>query len=212
MECYFSVTAEPVSPRRQLILFECVVKLFHSTGKSIIRQPLRNQPVLKMWASVPHSLSQTRFFSVKRKVNRSVIQGWMQCQTKWSADYVIRVFKHWLSMKGCFIGLFHQPLQLIKPKASYWKVLFIQKKRGGEDRERYCLLITLTCSPKAELRRAQLNGIGWMHVKGASGSRQTAMNDPGAQQLSQMFFTWVKARPQHRELRALLFKNSVWVL
>ena len=44
-----------------------------------------------------------------------------------------------------------------------------------------------------------------MHVKGASGSRQTAMNDPGAQlQLSQMFLTWVKARPQHRELRALL--------
>ena len=27
-----------------------------------------------------------------------------------------------------------------------------------------CLLITLTCSPKAELRRAQLNGIGWMHA------------------------------------------------
>ena len=24
----------------------------------------------------------------------------------------------------------------------------------------YCLLITLTCSPKAELRRAQFNGIG----------------------------------------------------
>ena len=66
----------------------------------------------------------------------------------------------------------------------------------------YCLLITLTCSPKAELRRAQLNGIGRMHVKGASGSRQTAMNDPGAQQPSQMFLTWVKARPQHRELHA----------
>ena len=42
-----------------------------------------------------------------------------------------------------------------------------------------------------------------MHMKGASGSRQTAMNDPGAQQPSQMFLTWVKARPQHRELRAL---------
>ena len=51
-----------------------------------------------------------------------------------------------------------------------------------------------------------------MHLKGASGSRQTAMNDPGAQQPSQMFLTWVKARPQHRELRALLFTNSVWVL
>ena len=75
-----------------------------------------------------------------------------------------------------------------------------------------CLLITLTRSPKAELRRAQLNGIGRMHTKGASGCRQTVMNDPGAQQPSQMFLTWVKARPQHRELRALLFTNSVWVL
>ena len=28
-----------------------------------------------------------------------------------------------------------------------------------------CLLITLTCSPKAELRRTQLNGIGRMHLK-----------------------------------------------
>ena len=59
----------------------------------------------------------------------------------------------------------------------------------------YCLLITLTCSPKAELQRAQLNGIGRMHVKGDSGSRQTAMNDPGARQPSQMFLTWV--RPDH---------------
>ena len=45
-----------------------------------------------------------------------------------------------------------------------------------------CLLITLTRSPRAELRRAQLNGIGRMHMKGASGCRQTIMNDPGAQQ------------------------------
>ncbi|XP_074625452.1 basement membrane-specific heparan sulfate proteoglycan core protein-like isoform X6 [Acropora palmata] len=30
-----------------------------------------------------------------------------------------------------------------------------------------------------------------MHVKGASGNRQTAMNDPGAQQPSQMFLTWI---------------------
>ena len=36
-------------------------------------------------------------------------------------------------MKGCFIGLFDQPPQPIKPKASYWKMLFIQKKRGGGD-------------------------------------------------------------------------------
>ena len=53
-----------------------------------------------------------------------------------------------------------------------------------------CLLITLTRSPKAELRRVQLNGIGRMHMKGASGCRQTVMNDPGAQQLSQMFMTY----------------------
>ena len=51
-----------------------------------------------------------------------------------------------------------------------------------------------------------------MHMKGASSCRQTVMSDPGAQQPGQMFLTWVKARPQHRELRALLFKNSVWVL
>jgi len=30
---------------------------------------------------------------------------------------------------------------------------------------------------------------------------QYIMNDPGAQQPSQMFLTWVKARPQHRKLR-----------
>ena len=42
---------------------------------------------------------------------------------------------------------------------------------------------------------------GWVHVKGASGSRQTAMNDPGAEQPSQMFLTWVKARPQTEKQR-----------
>ena len=36
----------------------------------------------------------------------------------------------------------------------------------------YCLLITLTCSPKAELRRAQLNGIGRMHVKAPQAALQ----------------------------------------
>ena len=44
-----------------------------------------------------------------------------------------------------------------------------------------CLLITLTRSPKDELRGAQLNGIRRMHLKGPSGYRQTVMNDPGAQ-------------------------------
>ena len=75
-----------------------------------------------------------------------------------------------------------------------------------------CLLITLTRSPKAELRRAQLNGIGGMRMKGASGCRQTVMNDPGTQQPDQMFLTRVNARPQHRELRAQLLTNSVSVL
>ena len=51
-----------------------------------------------------------------------------------------------------------------------------------------CLLITLTRSLKAELRMVQLNGIGRMHMKDASSCRQTVMNDPGAQQPSQMFF------------------------
>ena len=74
-----------------------------------------------------------------------------------------------------------------------------------------CLLITLPWSKKAELRRAQLNAIGRMHMRGAYGCRETTMNDPGAQQPSQMFLTWVKARPQHRKLRALLFTNSVWL-
>ena len=38
------------------------------------------------------------------------------------------------------------------------------------------------------------------------------LNGIGAKQPSQMFLTWVKARPQHRELRALLFTDSVWFL
>ena len=38
------------------------------------------------------------------------------------------------------------------------------------------------------------------------------LNAIGAKQPSQMFLTWVKARPQHRELRALLFTDSVWFL
>ena len=51
------------------------------------------------------------------------------------------------------------------------------------------------------------------------GCSQTDMNDPGAQQPSQMLtgvdddflLTWAMARAQHRELRALLFTNTVWV-
>ena len=75
-----------------------------------------------------------------------------------------------------------------------------------------CLLITLTRSPKVELGRVQLNGISQMHMKGASGCRRMVMNEPGAQQPSQMFLTWIKGRPQHRKFCALLLRNSVWVL
>ena len=67
-------------------------------------------------------------------------------------------------------------------------------KQLSELRMYVCLLITLTCSLKAGLRRAQLNGIDRMHFE----YRQTVMNEPGAQQPRQMFLTWVKARSQHR--------------
>ena len=59
----------------------------------------------------------------------------------------------------------------------WWKVLFWRHTLFYSV---LCLLITLPCSPKAELRRAQLNGIGRMHVRGACGCCETAMNDPGA--------------------------------
>ena len=39
----------------------------------------------------------------------------------------------------------------------------------------------------AELHRAQVNGISWMHIWRAYGYRETGMNDPGAQQPNQMF-------------------------
>ena len=55
-----------------------------------------------------------------------------------------------------------------------------------------CLLITLLAARRLDYRgRTELNGIGRMHLKGAAGCRQTVMNDPGAQQPSQMFLTWV---------------------
>ena len=58
----------------------------------------------------------------------------------------------------------------------------------------------ITRSLKAELQHS------------STGSAECIMNDPGVQQPSQTFFTWVKARPQHRELHALLLTNSAWVL
>ena len=46
----------------------------------------------------------------------------------------------------------------------------------------------MTTPPRGFSGPVQLNGIGRMHMNGASGCRQTVMNDPGAQQLSQMFY------------------------
>ena len=54
-----------------------------------------------------------------------------------------------------------------------------------------CLLITLTRSPKAELGRAQLNGIGRMHMKGASGSWMVPEHS------SQARCFWLGQRPDH---------------
>ena len=51
----------------------------------------------------------------------------------------------------------------------------------------------------------QLNGIGRMHVK----APLAAAN--GHEQRNQMFLTWVKATPQHRELRALVFKSHSYL-
>ena len=48
--------------------------------------------------------------------------------------------------------------------------------------------------------------------KGASGSRKQPGMIPEHSNQVRCFLTWVKARPQHRKLRALLFTNSVWVL
>ena len=70
-----------------------------------------------------------------------------------------------------------------------------------------CLLITLTRGLKAELLRAQLNGFGQMHMKGASGCRQTVMNGPGGQQPSQIFLTWVKARDHNTGNFCLLYTS-----
>ena len=45
----------------------------------------------------------------------------------------------------------------------------------------------------------------WLPPNGHEWSRSTAA-------MPDVFLTWIKARPQHRELHALLLTNSVWVL
>ena len=79
-------------------------------------------------------------------------------------------------------------------KTDFFFTYFRAKNKSESGFTVYCLLIKFwVITQKAELRRTQLNGIGRMHMKGASGCRHTAMIDSGAQQPSQMFLTWVKA-------------------
>ena len=59
----------------------------------------------------------------------------------------------------------------------------------------------------------QLNGIGRMHVKAPLAAANGHEWFRSKATKSDVFDFWlVKARPQHRELLALLFMNSVWVL
>ena len=51
-----------------------------------------------------------------------------------------------------------------------------------------CMYYYMTTPTRGFSGPVQLNGIGRMRMNGASGCRQTVMNDPGAQQLSQMFY------------------------
>ena len=124
----------------------------------------------------------------------------------------IQPIKTWTaSSRGC--------LKLIYPRLNInWRdISFLTWT--GDNQERYnkyavCLktsVLNIVLSPLLAARRLNYEG------RSPTGSvecicRQTVMNDPGAQQPSQMFLTWVKARPQHRELRALLLTNSVCVL
>ena len=57
------------------------------------------------------------------------------------------------------------------------------------------------------------SGLGRQHTKGAVGSRYQSIYEP-TEPSQPMMSDDVndKDRPQHRELRPLLFSNSVWVL
>ena len=56
------------------------------------------------------------------------------------------------------------------------------------------------------------SGLGRQHTKGADGSRDQSIYEPTEPSQPVMSGDVGEDRPQHRELRPLLFSNSVWVL
>ena len=57
------------------------------------------------------------------------------------------------------------------------------------------------------------SGLGHQHAKGAEGSRYQSIYEPTEPSQPMMSDdVSYEDRPQHRELRPLLFSNSVWVL
>ena len=56
------------------------------------------------------------------------------------------------------------------------------------------------------------SGLGRQHTKGADGSRYQSIYESTEPSQHLMSDDVSEDRPQHRELRPLLFSNSVWVL
>ena len=54
------------------------------------------------------------------------------------------------------------------------------------------------------------SGLGHQHTRDAEGSRYQSIYEPTEPMMSDDVSS--EDRPQHRELRPLLFSNSVWVL
>ena len=54
--------------------------------------------------------------------------------------------------------------------------------------------------------------LGRQHAKGADGSRYQSIYEPTEPSQPVMSDRVSESRPQHRELRPLLFSNSVWAL
>ena len=67
-------------------------------------------------------------------------------------------------------------------------------------------------SPRGFSGLVQLNGIGRMHVKVPLAAAKGSWMILERTNQVRCFWTWVKARPQHWEIRALLFTNNVRVL
>ena len=74
-----------------------------------------------------------------------------------------------------------------------------------------CLLITLTCSPKAQLQRAQLNGIGRVHVRGASGCPKRSWMIPEHSSQARCFFFVDLGNGQSATPGTPCPTNTVWV-